>query len=138
MANEIGDAKAGLRARLETIPGLRVLEHPPEAVHELPAAVVSLHSRDASRTLAGGGFEGRMKVTLLVSSASTKEAYAALDRFIDPRGPQSVEAAVDGDNTWGGAVDDGRLTSVENVGARKMRGGTVVGADFVFGFGKSG
>ena len=138
MANEIGGAKAGLRARLETVPGLRVLEHPPEAVHELPAAVVSLHSRDASRTLGGGGFEGRMRVTLLVSSASTREAYAALDRFIDPTGPQSVEAAVDGDNTWGGAVDDGRLTSVENVGARKLWGGSYVGADFVLKFVKSG
>ena len=137
MANEIGDAKAGLRARLETIPGLRVLDHPPEAVHELPAAVVSLHSREASRTLGGGGFEGRMRVTVLVSSASTREAYAALDRFIDPSGPQSVEAAVNGDTTWGGAVDDGRLTSVENVGARKLWGGSYVAADFVFGFGKS-
>ena len=100
MANEIGDAKAGLRARLETIPGLRVLDHPPGAVNELPAAVVSLHSRQGSRTLGGGGFEGRMRVTLLVASASANEAYAALDRFIDPSGPHSVEAAVDGDNTW--------------------------------------
>ena len=138
MADQIAGARAGLRERLEAIPGLRVLEHPPEAVHELPAAVVSLHSREASGTLGGGGFEGRMKVTLLVSSASAKEAYAALDRFIDPRGPHSVEAAVDGDNTWGDAVDDGRLTSVENVGVRKMWGGTYVGADFVFGFVSSG
>ena len=137
MANEIGAAKAGLRARLETIPGLRVLEHPPDAVHELPAAVVSLDSRGASRTLGGGGFEGRMRVTLLVSSASSREAYAALDGFIDPSGPHSVEAAIDGDNTWGGAVDDGRLASVENVGARKLRGGSYVGADLVVKFGKS-
>lgn len=138
MANEIGGAKAGLRARLETIPGLRVLDHPPDAVNELPAAVVSLQSRTASRTLGGGGFEGRMRVTLLVASASVKEAYAALDRFVDPSGPQSVEAAVDGDNTWGGAVDDGRLASVENIGSRKLWGGEYVGADFVFSFGKGG
>ena len=137
MANEIGTAKAGLRARLETIPGLRVLDYPPEAVHELPAAVVSLHSRGAAATLGGRGFEGEMRVTLLVASASAREAYAALDRFIDPSGPQSVEAAVDGDNTWGGAVDDGRLTSVENVGPRKLWGGEYVGAEFVFEFGKS-
>ena len=135
MADEIGAARAGLRARLETIPGLRVLDHPPDAVNELPAAVVSLDSREPPRTLGGRGFEGRMRVTLLVASASAREARAALDRLLDPSGPQSVEAAVDGDNTWGGAVDDGRLVAVENVGARS---GEVVGAEMVFGFGKSG
>ena len=65
--NGIAAAKAGLRARLETIPGLRVLEHPPEGARETPAAVVSLDSRETRRTLAGGGFEARMRVTVLVS-----------------------------------------------------------------------
>ena len=78
-----------------------------------------------------------MRVTLLVSSASTPEAYEALYRFVDPAGPRSVEAAIDGDTTWGGAVDDGRLTSVEKVGERKQWGGPYVGADFVVSFGKS-
>ena len=56
---------------------------------------------------------------------------------MDPLGTNSVEAAVDADNTWGGNVDDGRLLSVDNVGQRKLWGGSYVGADFHFRFTKS-
>ena len=136
MANEIKDAKDGLGTLLSTISGLKVLDYPADSVSEFPAALVLFESRDATETLGGSTFLGRVKVIVLVSSASTKEAYDTLDLFMDPLGTSSVEAAVDADNTWGGKVDDGRLAKVDNVGQRRLWGGLYVGADFHFRFAK--
>ncbi len=130
MANEISDAKDGLVTLLATISGLGALDYPVDSISEFPAAVVMFESRKASDTLAGTGFTGELKVVLLVSSANTKEAYDTLDSFMDPLGANSVEAAINADVTWGGKVDDGRLVSVNNVGRRKLWGGSYVAADF--------
>ena len=138
MANEISDAKDGLVTLLSAISGLRVLDYPADSISEFPAAVVMFESRDASDTLAGSGFTGELKVVLLVSSSNTKEAYDTLDSFMDPLGPNSIEAAVDADVTWGGKVDDGRLVSINNVGRRKLWGGSYIAADFHITFVKGG
>ena len=130
MANEISDAKDGLLTLLSAISGLRVLDHPADSISEFPAAVVMFESRDASDTLAGSDFAGELKVVLLVSSSNTKEAYDTLDSFMDPLGASSIEAAISADVTWGGKVDDGRLVSVNNVGLRKLWGGSYISADF--------
>ena len=134
MADEIKDAKDGLVARLATISGLRVLDYPPDSVNEFPVAVVLFESRDAMKTLGGSTFEGRITAVVLVSSAATQEAYDTLDEFMAPLGTSSVEAAVDGDNTWGGNVDDGRMVSIDSIGRRKLWGGHFVAADFHFRF----
>ena len=136
MANEIRDAKDGLASLLSNIAGLKVLDYPADSVHEFPAAVVLFESRDAMETLGGSTFTGAMKVVLLVSSASTKQAYDTLDQFMDPLGASSIEAASDADPTWGGNVDDGRLVSIDNIGLRKLWGGHYVGADFHLRFAK--
>ena len=134
MANEISDAKDGLATLLSTLSGLRVLDHPADSICEFPSAVVMFESRNASDTLAGNGFAGELKVVLLVSSSNTKEAYDTLDSFMDPLGANSVEAAINADVTWGGKVDDGRLVSVDNVGRRKLWGGSYIAADFHISF----
>ena len=137
MADEMKDAKDGLVTRLSTIAGLKVLDYPAESINEFPVAVVLFESRDAFQTLGGSSFAGKIKGVLLVSSANTQQAYDTLDQFMAPLGSSSIEAAVDGDNTWGAKVDDGRLVSVDNVGHRKLWGGFYVGADFHFRFVKS-
>ena len=138
MADEISDAKDGLTTLLSTISDLRVLDHPADSISEFPAAVVMFESRDVSDTLAGGDFTGELKVVLLVSSSNTKEAYDTLDSFMDPLGANSIEAAISADATWGGKVDDGRLVSVNNVGRRKLWGGSYIAADFHVSFVKGG
>ena len=137
MANEISDAKDGLVTLLSTISGLRVLDHPADSISEFPAAVVMFESRDVSDTLAGGDFTGELKVVLLISSSNTKEAYDTLDSFMDPLGVNSIEAAINADTTWGGKVDDGRLATIDNVGQRKLWGGSYIAADFHISFVKA-
>ena len=138
MANEIGDAKRGLATALAGIDGLRVFDYVPEGVHEFPAAIVRLESRESVETLGGGSVRGSMRVEMLVSAADARQAEDALLAFVEPSGASSVEAAANADPTWGGAVDDGRLVRVDNVGRRKVGGASCVGADFHFWFVVSG
>ncbi len=134
MTGAIADARQGLAKTLAALPGLRVLDYPPASISDLPAAVVLFEGRDAGLTLGGTSFAGRMKAVLAVASASADEAYRTLEEFMEPSGTSSVQAAVDADATWGGKVDDGRLVSVDNVGSRRVWGGTYMAADFHFRF----
>ena len=134
MANEIANAKKGLADALSSIDGLRVFDYEPEGVHEFPAAIVRLESRESVETLGGGGIRGSMRVEALASASDARQAEDALLAFIEPQGAQSIEAAAAADRTWGGAVDDGRLVRVDNVGRRKVDGVSCVGAEFCFWF----
>ena len=57
MANEISEAKKGLAAALSGIDGLRVFDYTPDSLHEFPAAIVHLESRDSVGTLGGAPSE---------------------------------------------------------------------------------
>ena len=138
MANEISEAKKGLAAALSGIDGLRVFDYTPDSLHEFPAAIVHLESRDSVGILGGGSIRGSLCVEVLVSAADARQATETLDAFLEPTGAQSIEAAANTDPTWRGAVDDTRLVSVDNIGARKMGGVKCVGADFHFWFVRSG
>ena len=138
MANEIGEAKRGLADALSTIEGLRVFKYEPERVNEFPAAIVRLESRESVETLGGGAIRGSIRVDVLVSASDARQAEATLDAFIEPQGARSIEAAASADPTWSGAVDDGRLVNVDNIGTRKVGGVRCVGADFHFWFVVSG
>ena len=137
MPNEIAAAKAGLTQALTAVNGLRILDHAPDAPSQLPAAIVRLERREAVETLARGAIIGTLRVEILVPAADPRQATAALQAFLEPRGPQSVEAAAAADPTWGGAVDDARLTAVDNIGDRPSRPLPCLGADFHFRFIKS-
>ena len=137
MANEISEAKKGLAAALSGIDGLRVFDYTPDNLHEFPAAIVHLESRDSVGTLGGGSIRGSLRVEVLVSTADARQATETLDAFLEPTGAQSIEAAANTDPTWRGSVDDSRLVSVNNIGRRKMGGASCIGADFNFWFVKS-
>ena len=135
MASEIANAKDGLGTLVGNISSVRqVFDYPPEDIHEMPAFVLLFEGRDTEQTLGGSTFQGTIRGTLLISAASAKQAFDELDAYMEPLGTNSVEAAVDADNTWGGTVDTGRLQSVENVGYREIGGGRYAAADFVFEF----
>lgn len=135
MASEIATAKDGLATLIGNISGMvQVFDYPPDGVHETPSMVLQFQGRDPQQTIGGSTFLGTLRGTMLINSASNKQAFDKLDEFMEPLGTNSVEAAVDSDNTWGGSVDTGKLTSIENVGFREIGGGRYAGADFVFEF----
>ena len=130
MANEISGARDGLKTLLENITGLRVYDHRPDSVNELPAAFVEFVGRGEGLTLSGSSFVGRMKVTALLAKAKRGDGYDDLTKYLDPLGTQSIEAQLDSDNTWGGSVDHGRLRDFGNLREMEIGGGRYVAADF--------
>ena len=138
MANEIRQAKKGLAGALSVIDGLRVFGYEPESVNELPAAIVGLESRELAESLGSDAIRGSMRVEVLVSATDARWAEESLTAFVEPKGDCSIEAAARADPTWGGAVDDGRLVGVDNIGRRKVGGTNCVGAEFHFWFVRSG
>ena len=135
MANEFTQAKAALITILSRIDGLRAQDYAAPAPNQYPAAIVRPESREPVETLIGGAMRGGIRVELLVSAADPAQAAKALEAYIEPRGARSIEAAAAAaDPTWGGKVDDSRLVTIDNIGARKRAGATCVGADFHFQF----
>ncbi len=138
MANAIGETKRGLVAALASIEGLRVYDYEPDGVHEFPAAIVRLESREPVETLCGGAVRGSMRVEVLAPIADARQADEMLGAFLEPQGARSIEAAVTADRTWGGTVDDARLVRVDKVGRRNVGRVQCLGADFCFWFVRSG
>ena len=124
MRNEIFDMKRAIKTRLESIPGLRVITYEPEDWSDFPVAVIRTDGRSASRS------EADLVVTVMAGGSKRREAYDALDSYIAADGAMSVEAAIDGDVTLGGAADRAYLVGVDNIRIVRMGGGRYAGADF--------
>ena len=131
MRNEVLDMKKGLKARLESVPGLRAVTFEPADWRDFPVAVIRLDSRGGSRAVVNGSrFEAEFVVTVMAGGAKRREAYAALDGYIASDGDMSVEAALEGDPTLGGVAERAYLVGVENARVVRMGGGRYAGADF--------
>lgn len=114
MADEIKNARAGLKTRLETIAGLRVYAYAPDNVLEFPAAVIAeVAELDDDMTMTGGDIEAVFRLQLYVRSADTEQAQADLDAYLDPAGSKSIRAAIEGDSTLDGQVDWARREGLE-------------------------
>ena len=124
MSNEIFGMKRGIKARLESIPGLRVITYEPEDWSDFPVAIIRTDGRVASR------FEADFVVTVMAGGSKRREAYDALDSYIASDGEMSVEAAIDGDVTLGGAANRAYLAGVDKIRIVRMGGGRYAGADF--------
>ena len=124
MSNEIFGMKRGIKARLESIPGLRVITYEPDDWSDYPVAIIRTDGRSASRS------EADFVVTVMAGGSKRREAYDALDSYIASGGEMSVEAAINGDTTLGGAADRAYLVGVDNIRIVRMGGGRYTGVDF--------
>ena len=131
MTNEISEAKDGLKARLESISGLRAIGFEPDGWRDFPVAIIRLDGRSGA-VEAGGArtIEGEFVVRVMAANARKRDAHDLLDGYMARSGAASVEAALDGDRTLGGAVEDARLVRVENAGTAGLGGGRYAAADF--------
>ena len=131
MTNEILKLKRGLKARLEGIPGLRVITFEPEDWRDFPVAIIRTESRSASRAgVNGSRLEAEFAVTVMAGGSKRSQSYDSLDSYIATDGDMSVEAAIAGDRTLGGAAIWAHSVGVENIRIVRMGGGRYVAADF--------
>lgn len=97
--------RGGLEDRLDTIDGLRIYQggnfNPPCAVVSLATEGINYHE-----TSQNGLTRLEFRVVVYVSMAYTRVARDLCDDFLDVTGDLSVKAAIEGDATLGGIVDD--------------------------------
>ncbi|ASU81506.1 hypothetical protein CDO52_00740 [Nocardiopsis gilva YIM 90087] len=110
----VSAVRSGLAARLETISGLQVWEfvegpvNPPAAliVPGVPGSDSTQNPPiDYSKTYQDGSHDLLFTIKIFTSMAHAESGQSELDDFLAPTGSTSVLAAVEGDDTLGGAAD---------------------------------
>lgn len=113
----------GMRDRLATVQGLQAFDVMPATLPDRNVAVVL----PGDPLFQPAGHRGKVSVAIRVvvrcTRATVKDAQDALDALIWPGG--GVIAAVEGDPTLGGAVDDCAYVRVTNYGAVEGKPGSV-------------
>lgn len=130
-AINISSVRDGLKTRLATVSGLRAYDVWPDEP-QAPAAVVVPGEIDY-RTAQDSAFDATFVIHLLCSSASERVGQDQLDSFLASSGATSVNAAIAGDRTLGGAVTDCRLITASNYGRVEVSGQMYFGADLNVG-----
>ena len=138
----IGDAKDGLVIRLRTISGLHVFGDPPQSVNEFPAAVVltsdlEVESAAMGNTIHFGSntLQHQLRVLLLLDHpGSDSEGWDELDSYVSPTGGKSIQAAIEGDLTLGGKVDDAEVLAVRSIGPQQFQGASYYSAEFLVNY----
>lgn len=116
MAPTIRAVIAAVEDRLQTIAGLNTYVHTPDQV-AVPAAFVGIPPiPQYHQTMGMGRFRLDLTVTVLTSSGWSREGQLALADYVDPRGDKSIRAAIEGDRTLGGVVDDCIVVSFDPAG----------------------
>ena len=120
MAGELTTIRDGIETRLKTISGLQVYDHEPTPISGVtPAATIKLESMTQSETFKGASVPGdrtyRWTVTLRLAGAIPQEMWQSMDDYLAPTGSKSILAAIDGDDTLGGAVDWTVMTPGESI-----------------------
>lgn len=119
-APTIANVMTGFEARLLTIDGLRVASYtadqinPPQATIGVPP-VDNYHS-----TMQRGRFQLSGEIYVFVSGALDRVGQMLLAEFANPTGPMSIVAAVYGDATLGGVVEDCIIRSFRPLGMEEV------------------
>jgi len=104
MAGTLSEIRSGLGDALRAIPGVMVAEHIPEQITP-PLAVVMLNRVDFHRAMRGGDTPWQFIVVLLAGRMGEKTGQMRLDDYLSWDGTQSVRAALEADQSLGGAAD---------------------------------
>lgn len=100
----------GIEARLVTITGLRVSDVVPDSPNVSGNAAVAIVGvppiPNYHATMGRGRFGLEPTVTVLVSAQFDRIGQKKLAGYANPTGATSIVAAIEGDKTLGGVVDD--------------------------------
>ena len=106
--------KDGLKACLQTVPGLRAYDYQPDQVNP-PFAWPTLDEIRYHQTgFQSGGVVMDFTITIVLQRASERTAQDKLDQYVAWDGAQSVRAAIEADKTLGGVCDDLIVNSASN------------------------
>ncbi len=115
MTDHITNVRRELKRTMQTIPGLRVLDHTPDTWNDFPLAVVRFTRVQVGPTLGGSGMSGEITITLMTGGTNLAETLPGLDSLI-----KSVDDALTTDPTLSGTVHYIVLDRMENIGVRNI------------------
>lgn len=121
--------KEGLQTRLATISGLRSYVQQPDN-NNAPFAWPMLESITYNGAMGGGLIIHTFTVSVVVGRASERTAQNALDGYLSYAGASSVRAAIEGDRTLGGVVQDLIVESASNISTLDANDTTYLMVDF--------
>lgn len=133
MAATIAQIRAGLKTRLDAIDGWQVSAY--ELASPTPPAIhVGLHPDgiDYDRAMRRG-MDGLMFRVVAMSGLTTDiGSQKKLDTLLAPSGATSVKAAIEGDPTLGGVIDNLAVRTASGYGVYKTEGarGPVLGCEW--------
>lgn len=121
----------GLKARLETIQGLRASDVIPEQITP-PIAVISVGTIDYAQSFSSAGLTAyNFVVTVFVSRPSSRTGQNLLDDYMEPSGATSVKEALEAVPGLSGNAQDVFVSGVNNVGSVTLEdSNTYLTADF--------
>lgn len=129
-ATTIAEIMQGIETRLKTITGLRTSDVVPGQINP-PQAIVGVPEIPNYRlTMGKARFEVQPTVTVLVGSAVDRAGQLALADYANPAGASSIPAAIEGDRTLAGTVDDCIVTSFRPLGTEEINQIGYVGGVF--------
>ncbi len=119
MAGEITTIRQGIETRLETISGLQVYDFEPDGISVTPMCSIRLVNMRRNVTFEGASVPGdriyNWMLTLRIQGRIPKERWEEVDSYLAPTGSKSILAAIDGDDTLGGAVEWTVMTPDEEI-----------------------
>jgi len=110
----------GIETRLETISGLRTTYYVADQINP-PQAVVGVPPIESYRAAFGRGtFKLEPQVFILVGAQLDRVGQAALASYADVAGSNSIPAAIEGDRTLGGVVQECVVDSFRPLGMEEV------------------
>ena len=129
MTATISQIKAGLATRLATISGLRTFAYQPDQLNA-PLAYPMVEQVLYHRTMFNGLNEIVFTVTVIVARPTERPAEASLDAYVSPDGASSIRAAIEGDRTLGGIVDDCQVEQASGISSLSANDADYLSVDF--------
>ncbi len=107
-----GAIRDGFKTRLDTISGLSARDVMPDTLPDRDTATVLPGNPLLTSAAHGGKVEVNTRILVRCNRGKLNDSQDALDTFLWPTGANSIIAAVAGDLTLDGSVDDTRFVSV--------------------------
>jgi hypothetical protein len=126
----ISELRAGIKANLATISGLRVSDFQPDNINP-PVAIVFPIGVNYDDTFARGMQTYTFSVQVIVGRVSERSGQNSIDAYISSTGSKSIKLAIESNKTLGGKAFDLRVTDMRNYGELLVGEVNYLSAEFV-------
>lgn len=126
----ISELRAGIKANLATISGLRVSDFQPDNINP-PVAIVFPISVNYDDTFQRGMQTYTFSVQVIVGRVSERSGQNSIDAYVSSTGVNSIKLAIESNKTLSGKAFDLRVTDMRNYGELTVGEVNYLSAEFV-------